>query len=133
MPQVKVKYRCQHISCRNPKCYEKQLSLDQEVYDLLFDTEQNPRFMRSPTGYCTLGNPQVFEILSQEFEDESKLSPQSVLRMLYSRLDKTERAKANIDQQYRKIVEMQKKAESNVAELKKRISDTEALMSKGEE
>lgn len=127
MPKTKVKYRCQHISCRNPKCYEGELELDQDAFELLFEAERDPQQFRSPSGYCNLSNIQVFEILAQELEDEKKLPPRTVLRMLHSRLRETESAKKKIDAQYRKIVEMQKQAEQNIKELKKRIEETSQL------
>lgn len=128
MGEVKIKYRCQHISCRNPKCYEAELDLEQDAFGLLFEAERDPRFIRSPSGYCALGNIQVFEILSQEFEDETKLPPTTVLKMLQKKLLETEQAKEKIDQQHRKLVEMQKQAEHNIAELKRRIKETEELI-----
>lgn len=131
MAKTTVQYRCQHISCRNPKCYEGRLELDQETFDLLFEAENDPRMFRSPSGRCLLGNIQQFEILSQQVEDDEKLPPATVLRMLQEKLKETLKAKEKIDKQYIKLSSMKEEAEKNVEYLKERIKKTSELIEKG--
>lgn len=131
MAKTTVNYRCQHLSCRNPKCYEGRLELDQETFDLLFEAENDPRMFRSPSGRCLIGNIQQFEILSQKLEDDEKLPPATVLRMLQERLKETIAAKTKIDKQFVKLSSMQEEAQKNIEHLQERIKKTSELIEKG--
>jgi len=83
---VEVTYRCRHLSCRNPKCYQATLKLDKDQYDRLFETEREPNVMRSPTNYCKLGTPQQFEVLAQSHVGDMGLTAKQRLEDLKKKL-----------------------------------------------
>lgn len=70
-----VKYRCTHISCRNPKCYEGLLKLEEEKFHLLNQAEGGNK-LRSPSKYCKIASTQVFEILEKTILEETPLEVQ---------------------------------------------------------
>ncbi len=129
MSKIAVKYRCQHISCRKPSCYEGSLTLNKDRYDLLIqDVERNS--IRSPSGYCSLGTPQKFEILSLVETPDAKASPEDVLKILRSKLAETESIKSKIEQQIDSLQKTKEQADKNILELNQRIVELSSKIEK---
>lgn len=129
MSKIVVKYRCQHISCRKPSCYEGSLSLNKDRYDLLTqDVERNS--IRSPSGYCSLGTPQKFEILSLVETPDEKASPEEILKLLRSKLVETENVKGKIEQQIESLQKTVEQANKNILELNQRIAELSSKIEK---
>lgn len=93
--KIQIAYRCSHISCRNPKCYQAKLDLDREVYDRLVAITGNTKILRSPSNYCKLGTQQNFEILalseSQEQPEDRVLEIQKQEESLSAELMELQR------------------------------------------
>jgi hypothetical protein len=131
MTKIVVKYRCGHLSCRNPTCYQNILTLPKERFDLLKSSEPDPLHFRSPSGYCKIGGSQQFQILDlkeeeEEISKEKRVAPAAeVLKILKSKLEETiafrTQALAAIE-----------KADTNILELQARIDDLVSKMQKRE-
>ena len=65
----KIKYRCQHLTCRMP-CYEGELKLDEEKYNLFKSNCTEVGCLNSPSTACKIGFNQVFKILSESVGDD---------------------------------------------------------------
>ena len=129
MSKIAIKYRCQHISCRKPSCYEGSLTLNKDRYDLLVqDVERNS--IRSPSGYCSLGTPQKFEILSLIETPDAKASPEEVLKLLKSKLIETENIKGKMEQQRESLQKTIEQADKNILELNQRIVELSSKIEK---
>lgn len=101
-PNIVVQYRCKHISCRNPRCYQGSLKLTKSAFDLLHDSEKEPDLMRSPSAYCLLGSPQQFEILSKATADNTQLSIKEQLAIEYKQLKTLEAQENKLRAEYDK-------------------------------
>jgi hypothetical protein len=129
MSKIAIKYRCQHISCRKPSCYEGSLFLNKDRYALLVqDVERNS--IRSPSGYCSLGTPQKFEILSLVETPDAKASPEEVLKLLKSKLAETMSIKEKIEQQIGDSQRIVEQANKNILELNQRIVELSSKIEK---
>lgn len=122
---VKVKYRCTHITCRNPICYESVLGertlLKKETFEALKEAETESSHMRSPAGACKIGVPQVFEILEVEDLDERSLSSEEVIALCEKKIVETKRVKNQLVKQKLAVEEQLKQAEMNLIELNQKL------------
>lgn len=119
MPKIKVKYRCCHLSCRNPKCYEKTLVLDRDKFNILFEAEKAPNIFRSPSGSCLLKNTQLFEILEvlQKSEKEQKID------LLEEKLHSYEGIVRHTTVEIERMNNSKKQAEKNIEVVKKQLKE----------
>jgi hypothetical protein len=60
----KIKYRCKHITCRNPKCHEGVLDMDDTHLERLRSASSSSSEMKSPKNVCKIGFTQDFIILA---------------------------------------------------------------------
>lgn len=64
--KIKVKYQCQHLTCRMPQCHEGEITLDKDRFDMFCDVNPEPGCFTSPSAVCKIGHTQTFKILSTE-------------------------------------------------------------------
>lgn len=60
--QVEIKYQCQHLTCRIPRCHDGTLLLDKEKFDMYVQNCTEPGCFISPSNACKIGHTQVFKI-----------------------------------------------------------------------
>lgn len=122
---VAVTYQCQHISCRNAKCYKATITLSQQKFEQLCSAEAKEKHFRSPSGYCKLGGSQDFEILNIESDIVNTISPKDQVLSHEKALESLKVKQRSLQTEYQKETD---KCTKEIAKITAKLKRARALL-----